>query len=73
MSNSIRKRTVKIKAPFKVAYDGPFTFRIWGFGLGYVPIPMGHLGFGYNVSGSAAQLPFGQNWKSKKNGEVELL
>jgi hypothetical protein len=62
---------VRIKAPFKVSYDGPFTFRIWGFGLGY--LPMGFLGWGYNVRGHYAAFPWGVGWRAnKRTGAPEI-
>lgn len=61
---------MKIKAPFKISYDAPYKLRVWGFGLGY--LPMGLIGFGYNVRGSSATLPLGCGWKAKPNGQVQI-
>ena len=54
-----------VKAPFKVSYDGPRKFRIWGFGLGQWPMI---LSFGYNIQGSASTLPFGVVWTTTRKG-----
>jgi len=56
---------VKIKAPFRIAFDAPFKFRVWGFGLGY--LPMGFLKFCYNLRGSVHYLPIGIMWKANRS------
>ena len=58
---------MKVKAPFKIAYDGPYSFRVWGYGLGY--LPMGFLQFGYNLRGSAARLNVHSWWRTDRNGK----
>jgi hypothetical protein len=61
---------MKIKAPFKVTYDSSTRYRIWGFGLGY--LPMCFLCFGYNVRNSAGTLPSGIFWQWTRKGQVQV-
>lgn len=62
---------MKIRAPFRISYDGPDSLRVWGFGLGY--LPMQFLGWGYNVRGFAARLPLGRIWKAHRtNGQPQI-
>lgn len=61
---------MKIRAPFKITYDGPHSYRVWGFGLGYLATQF--LGWGYNLRGCAARLPLGYGWRSNRRGVPEV-
>jgi hypothetical protein len=61
---------VKVHAPFKVSYDGPFTFRVWGFGLG--DFYRRFTGWGYNIRGCAGRLPLGFRWRANRHGQLEV-
>lgn len=54
---------MKVKAPFKLSYDGYGKIRCWCYGLGN---PVGWptaLKWGYNIGGSSWWLPLGVVWK----------
>lgn len=52
---------IKIRAPFKLSYDGEGLIRVWGYGLSRLFSTT--LRWGYNVSGHSSVLPSGCFWR----------